>query len=328
MPTQKSAFPAPAAVHDGEADILARVVANLADHDAKLVYADWLDERDDPRGPLLRDFVRAYRNKESLPDVSAAPEPWRDLVGLTLVADALAVDPAFDLDLLLSHARPALTFQSEAAKDEDLGRGASKLGGWPDLPAGAAWPRVEGTAFAFLAQFDLGALARSPVTRELPAGLLSVFYDTRSDSWEGGGLVVHTPPGVTLRRLQPPDELATGAHGEDCRYKPAALAFTETLTLPVSGSPWYKHGGPFVNAQGISELATERPGLGHRLLGYANPLQGDVHQKLSVRHLLTIDSDDAPGWMWGDTGLLYFMIDEDDLRNGRFDRVTVEMQCC
>jgi hypothetical protein len=139
--------------------------------------------------------------------------------------------------------------------------------------------------------------------------------------------VVHTPPGVELRRLQPPDELATGAYGEDRRYKPAALAFTEALTLPHGGSPWYEHGGPFVNTQGISDLAAERPGLGHSLLGYAHALQNDVHQKLSVRHLLTIDSDDAPGWMWGDVGLLYFMIDEDDLRNGRFDRVTVEMQC-
>jgi uncharacterized protein (TIGR02996 family) len=320
-------FPSPAAVHDGEADILARVIANLADHDAKLVYADWLEDRDDARGPLLRDFVQAYRAKRPLPDVSAAPEPWRDLVGLTLVADAVAVNPAFDLDLLLAHARPALTFKSEAAKDEDFPRGASKFGGSPDLPTGTAWPRFDGTALSFLAQFDLGALARSPVCRELPAGLLSVFFDTRADGWDGG-LVVHTPPGAELRRLQPPDELATGAYGEDRRYKPAALAFTEALTLPHGGSPWYEHGGPFVNTQGMSDLAAERPGLGHSLLGYAHALQNDVHQKLSVRHLLTIDSDDAPGWMWGDTGLLYFMIDEDDLRNGRFDRVTVEMQCC
>ena len=45
----------------GEADVLANVLADLSDHDAKLVYADWLEERDDRRGPLLRKFVTAYQ---------------------------------------------------------------------------------------------------------------------------------------------------------------------------------------------------------------------------------------------------------------------------
>ena len=57
----KSAFSDPAAALPGEADILANVLADLSDHDAKLVYADWLEERDDPRGELLRKFVTAHR---------------------------------------------------------------------------------------------------------------------------------------------------------------------------------------------------------------------------------------------------------------------------
>ncbi|MBA4063379.1 MAG: hypothetical protein C0501_06635 [Isosphaera sp.] len=47
-----------------------------------------------------------------------------------------------------------------------------------------------------------------------------------------------------------------------------------------------------------------------------------------MRHLLTLDSDDGPGWMWSDAGLLYFTIREEDLRAGRFDRVRFDMQCC
>lgn len=49
--------------------------------------------------------------------------------------------------------------------------------------------------------------------------------------------------------------------------------------------------------------------------------------KKTVRHLLTIDSDDNPGWMWGDVGLLYFTIAGKDLKARRFDRVRCEMQC-
>lgn len=41
----------PAAVHPGEAEMLAAVLADLTDDLPKLVYADWLEERGDPRGP-------------------------------------------------------------------------------------------------------------------------------------------------------------------------------------------------------------------------------------------------------------------------------------
>ena len=80
------AFPKPAAVLSGEADILANVIANLTDDHAKLVYADWLEDHDDKRGPLLREFITAYRYGKKLPAVKSAPKPWRDLVGMTLLA--------------------------------------------------------------------------------------------------------------------------------------------------------------------------------------------------------------------------------------------------
>jgi len=47
------------------------------------------------------------------------------------------------------------------------------------------------------------------------------------------------------------------------------------------------------------------------------------------RLLLQIDSDDAgPGWMWGDSGRLYYCIHRDDLRGSRFDRTWCVEQCC
>ena len=45
------------------------------------------------------------------------------------------------------------------------------------------------------------------------------------------------------------------------------------------------------------------------------------------RLLLQIDSDDALGVMWGDAGILYFWIREDDARSGRFDQAWAVLQC-
>jgi uncharacterized protein YwqG len=47
------------------------------------------------------------------------------------------------------------------------------------------------------------------------------------------------------------------------------------------------------------------------------------------RLLLQIDSDeDGPGWMWGDSGRLYFCIRSADLAERHFDRVWCVEQCC
>lgn len=44
--------------------------------------------------------------------------------------------------------------------------------------------------------------------------------------------------------------------------------------------------------------------------------------------LLQLDSDkDGPGWMWGDMGYLYFWITKEDLKNQRFDRCWIALQC-
>lgn len=47
------------------------------------------------------------------------------------------------------------------------------------------------------------------------------------------------------------------------------------------------------------------------------------------RLLLQIDSDDeGPGWMWGDSGRLYYCVHRDDLGTHRFDRTWCVEQCC
>src|SRR5436309_5755530 len=108
-------FPGPAAPLPGEADLLARVAADLRDDTAKLVYADWLEERDDPRGPLLRQFVTAFRAGQKLPPVKGFPKPWCDLVGITLLQGTRKAGLEEHADTFLQLARPALTFKSTKA---------------------------------------------------------------------------------------------------------------------------------------------------------------------------------------------------------------------
>jgi uncharacterized protein YwqG len=43
--------------------------------------------------------------------------------------------------------------------------------------------------------------------------------------------------------------------------------------------------------------------------------------------LCQIDTDFDLDWMWGDYGVLFFWIREQDARNGRFDRVWMTLDC-
>jgi hypothetical protein len=92
----------------------------------------------------------------------------------------------------------------------------------------------------------------------------------------------------------------------------------------------------------------------HKLLGYANPVQGSMEWALESpvdeaaiqamrtqssrpgeillaaqrwRLLLQVVADGNANMTWGDVGMAYFWIPEEDLRAQRFDRVETIMQC-
>jgi uncharacterized protein (TIGR02996 family) len=326
----KPAFPKPAAVLPGEAGVLATVLADLSDHDAKLVYADWLEERDDPRGPLLRKCVAAHRAGKKLPAVKAALKPWLDLIGLTLLAKLRDSALGPRADRILAAVRPAITFRNPRAPERSLPVGASKFGGRPDMPAGTKWPEDDGEPLTFLLQLNLAELRVSPVARELPeAGLLSLFclYDYGTDFTKRNWRLLYFPDTSGLLRHEqhpglPEDEVAPSGR----------LTFLEMPTLPDVDSPWGKEllravravdpdGGAYRKLYGDDTM-----GAGDLLLGHPHPWEGDVLGKKSVRHLLTTGEHGSDDW-WPDGNMMFVTIREADLKRGRFHRATATLQC-
>lgn len=121
-------------------------------------------------------------------------------------------------DLLLRLAQPAIRLVSTRADGTALPVGASRLGGLPDLPSGAPWPRttdgdtrreewergrqVPDVPLPFLAQIDFGAVEPHDSEGLLPdSGHLWVFVDLDNAAWrlfyrpsEADALAPASPP--------------------------------------------------------------------------------------------------------------------------------------
>ena len=182
---------------------------------------------------------------------------------------------------LASLARPCVWLQTKL--DESVtALGSTRLGGLPDLPAGAAWPvrpaypdaaqrgqypraserphagRLQ-TAFPlnFLAQINFAQIwAASAVDEDMPrTGLLSIFYDITDKPWgsvpaDDMALQLYFQEQVTndLQRLPLPEALQTlPAHWHlgalECALHPALTP------LPLASADWKAHAASFSREQ-------------------------------------------------------------------------------
>jgi uncharacterized protein YwqG len=247
--------------------------------------------------------------------------------------------------------RPAVRLSTER-----IGARVGQLGGAPALPVGADWPWWQGALpMNFVAAVDFAALPRVPGGIEAPAsGSLLLFY---CDEWynaEGspdltalGGVVV-VPAGAETAEQTAPEGLEAfprcelfgeivgtfpGGEQEVLRRTFAAdgVALSDESNqseefddlLQASGSaPYHQIGGCSWPIQGPPEDEVARAVLP---AGTAEADYGD--EALRWLLLAQIDSDPAGGLTWGDVGILYWLIRDDDLAAGRFDRVRCVMQC-
>ncbi|ATY12931.1 DUF1963 domain-containing protein [Amycolatopsis sp. AA4] len=229
------------------------------------------------------------------------------------------------------------------------------LGGNPALPADVEWPVWRGELpMNFVASVDCAALPRVPGGIELPAsGSLLFFY---CDDWfeaEGpvdltslGGVVVvpagaetaerAAPEGVEVYpRLDVSAEIAGTFPGSEQEVLRRTLARDG---LPLSDpANW--------SEEFFDRLRESSAAPYHQIGGCSWPIQGPPEDEVAAAVLpddasesdladealrwvllAQIDSDGDAGLSWGDVGVLYWLIREDDLAEGRFDRVRCVMQ--
>jgi uncharacterized protein YwqG len=238
------------------------------------------------------------------------------------------------------------------------GESSSGFGGTPLLPPGTAWPSKNGEPLTFLADLDLASVhAALPVPWLPAAGRLLFFYDAANQPWgfdpkdRGSWAVVLVPDGTATANATPaPVPPALTRH---------AVAFQRIETYPSWQRPEVaalkltdQEADLFIEA--CSAVYGEAPR--HQMSGFPDPVQGDemalecqlasnglycgdssgyLSSRASAlrdgvkdwRLLLQIDSDDDLGVMWGDAGILYFWIREDDARASRFEQAWVVLQC-
>ena len=209
----------------------------------------------------------------------------------------------------------------------------SRLGGHPDAPGEFTWPTYEAEgktlALAFVAQIDCAKLPRDAVPAEMPvSGILSFFFDTAEQPWgfdgeDDGARVFYTTEDTPLQRTEPPP--GTPVH-------PA-------IKLEVS-SDWTLSEGLICDRDLGEELMEFRDVLRadpkhpvHRLGGYDDAVQNPVLEGFESSMddpvlLLQLDSDEDADWMFGDIGMVYWVIDRVDLAACRFDRARYTLQCC
>jgi len=189
-------------------------------------------------------------------------------------------------------ARPCCRIERTLVPEDRIQVGASKFGGSPDVPAGFAWPQVEGPsgpeAMEFVGQVrlaDLPVPLPEPVPRE---GLLSFF--TRWDE----GRVFYYPDGTALQRTtgpNPPVEAPPSGFWQRVRtgltrnpdprhtYRACSMTFAPALS-PVDG------GSSTFGTLDLSEPDSEAyidlcesvwdGAAKHQLFGHASPVQNEM----------------------------------------------------
>lgn len=218
----------------------------------------------------------------------------------------------------------------------------------------------------YLLQIRLAELPRTPANPLPETGTLTFFFDRarqpmgESPAHAAAHRVVYTPEETPLVPVARP--------GGTTAAPECSLVFRNTLTLPGAGTPAFaalveaeldaheqERYFDFEEALAMHGSMDDE-GPHHHLLGYSENVGGDMRllaqlvangvdcsggvEFAALDHaaleagvddwtlLLQLDSDDEAELEWGDTGMLYFWIRQEDLAARSFERCWVGVQSC
>ncbi len=222
------------------------------------------------------------------------------------------------------------------------GEGRSAFFPSPQIPRGEEWPIREGQALDLLLSIDLAEVAAVHRFDWLPPeGTLQFFMD-KDELWEEGFMKVLYSPPATEFVAGPPSRVSTGPH---------PIRFESFLTWPSSQRPEFPDLTDAERDVALDLDSADSQGYDrHQIGGFPHPVQADSYeveaecQRLGIRYeyqdardfqgldkwylLVQIDSDDHLGIMWGDVGIVYVVVHEEDSARGDFSRIFFTMQSC
>ncbi len=226
--------------------------------------------------------------------------------------------------------------------EKEIQLGSSKIGGSPDLPADWEFPRYGDDYLTFMLQVNLSEAKPYDKDNLLPeSGILYLFYEALEQPWgfkedEGCFKVLYFDGdmGELERKESPSSRTEFGA------IPAFQLSFEPMVTLSENAenldfSDEEEEENYFNFRQELIQPEDEDGNIvpAHYMLGEPMNIQNDVFEELFEKGkdpvlLFQIDSDEEDlGVMWGDSGMLYFCMDKEDLREKRFDRVRFTLQC-
>lgn len=212
-----------------------------------------------------------------------------------------------------------------SAPAESLPIGASKFGGVADLPAETAYPSFNGTPLSFIGQINLTEVSVLHLKHNpLPmSGMLSFFY------YDGDEEAVYGEPEHKdgWRVLYTDDTSGMSAQGA-ASYPERRMLFKKAEKLE------YRYFERDEDDEKFEKLMNQLyKQLDHQLLGVPVSVQGEVFEEVAEHIdskpvlLFQVDTDDDLDMMWGDMGMLYYVIGAHDLASKRFEKTWFSMQC-
>jgi uncharacterized protein YwqG len=252
--------------------------------------------------------------------------------------------------------RNSIEIDFQYLNETSISLGNSKLGGQPDLPVSIGWPKDNaGDSLSFLGQLNFSETLSHDTERLLPSsGIAYFFYDAEQGVWgydpndQDKFKVIYTEATESLIRSAFPEDLP-----QQSRFKACGLKFCSTVSLPSWENETIH--GLMTDDEADTYAGINIPDKATKLLGYADPIQGEmeeecafiangiycgdtnqyqhprakeiIRQKDQWQLLFQIDSESDSGMDWGDGGRLYFWIKKDDLKDKKFDKCWLILQC-